>query len=997
MVAVSWGGLSLTAHPIAAQEKEKAKEEIPETPAQLLVKQARVKIDEGQFDAAIPLADQALALVANQPGAIVTKGMVLSAKRQFTEALAEYEKVTALPGREPATLLAKADAFTQRSHTLLAKGDALEAINAAYFALLEKGDHVPAHLARAEAYIVRGQFDRAINSSNTSIYHDKDSAAAYSLRGIAYQAQANVDQAIADEKKAIELDAKLAVAYQRRASALAAKGDGVGAMKDLEQALTLTAAPAQADVLCDRATLYAMAKDKTRALADIDEAIKRNPNWSRAHFLKGMAKLDLKEYDGAIASFSEAIRLNEKYAEAWCFRGQAKLAKKEWEPAVVDFTKAIENNKKLIAAYAGRNDTYKKLKKTAESAADYAKIKELEAADPRTAKKVPAAKPKDDPSPRFVVKSKSVAPEKLKQVIASAKEIDRLVEANYGKHNVKGNLLTTDEQFVRRVYLDVTGTIPTYQQTMAFLGQKDPQKRSKLIDELLSSDGYASHYFNYWADVLRYTDTLNGNVRGEPYRQWIKQSLAESKPWDVMVREMLAADGLVWDKPATGYMQRDANMPLDNMNNTVRIFLGTRIGCAQCHDHPFDKWTQKEFYQMAAFTFGTQTNTGGGDTRYWAQNPSNRLAEEYAEIEQEEEDRRNNSYRFDRFVAINMTIVNDVPDRKITLPKDYKYDNAKPSDVVEPKALFGSPADMKPGENPRQAFARWATAKENPRFALTLANRLWKQCFGIGQIEPVDDMMDSTVAENPELMTFLESEMKRLNLDMKEYLRIILHSQTYQRQVATEELGPGQPFHFTGPVLRRMTAEQVWDSFLTLAVVKPDEFRELPATERTKFQGVNLEKVSAAAIMENENKAGQVDGEKGKREQKYSYQGLLLARASELPSPVPPNHFLRMFGQSDRELISASSTNGSVPQVLLMFNGPISHMLLEKNTTIYKNVTSHKDPAGGVRVIFLTVLNREPDTDEMNIAKQEVKANGPAGFGNVIWSLVNTREFLFVQ
>ena len=712
--AVSFGGLPLAALPVTAQEK--AKEEIPDSPARVLVKQARVKIAEGQLDAAVQLADQALALEANQPGAIVTKGMVLQAKRQFTEAMAEYEKVSALPGREPATLLAKADAFTQKSRTLLQKGEALEAINNAYFALLEKGDHVPAHLARAEAYIVRGQYDRAINSCNAVIYtYDKTSGEAQSLRGSAYQYQGNVDQAIADAKKAIELDPKLAVAYQRRASALAAKGMGKDALADLEQAMTLTAPAAQADVLCDRAMLYAIGKDKTKAMADIEEALKRDPNWPRAHYLKGMAHLDLKEYNAAIASFSEAIRLNEKYGEAWAFRGQAKLAKKELEPAVADFTKAIESNKKLVVAYVGRNEAYKKLKKTAESAADYAKIKELEAADPRTAKKAPAGpKPKDDPSPRFVVKSKPVAPEKLKQAVASAKEIDKLVEANYTKLNLKGNPLTTDEQFVRRVYLDITGTIPTYQQAMAFISQKDPLKRSKLIDELLSSDGYASHSFNYWADVLRYTDTLNGNVRGEPYRQWIKQSLAESKPWDVMVREMLTAEGLVWDKPATGYMQRDANMPLDNMNNSVRIFLGTRIGCAQCHDHPFDKWTQKEFYQMAAFTFGTQTNTGGTDTRYWAQNPSNRLAEEYAEIEQEEEDRRTNSYRFDRFVAVNMTIVNDVPDRKITLPKDYKYDNAKPSDVVEPKALFGSPADIKPGEHPRQAFARWATAKDNP-------------------------------------------------------------------------------------------------------------------------------------------------------------------------------------------------------------------------------------------------------------------------------------------
>ena len=141
--------------------------------------------------------------------------MVLSAKRQFAEAQAEFDKVTALTGREPAVLLAKADAFTQKSRTLLLQGDALEAINNAYFALLEKGDHLEAFIARGEAYIVRGQYDRAIHTCNVAIHHHKDSAEAYSLRGSAFQYQGNVDQSLADANKAIELNGKLAVAFQR--------------------------------------------------------------------------------------------------------------------------------------------------------------------------------------------------------------------------------------------------------------------------------------------------------------------------------------------------------------------------------------------------------------------------------------------------------------------------------------------------------------------------------------------------------------------------------------------------------------------------------------------------------------------------------------------------------------------------------------------------------------------------------------------------------------
>jgi Protein of unknown function (DUF1549) len=242
---------------------------------------------------------------------------------------------------------------------------------------------------------------------------------------------------------------------------------------------------------------------------------------------------------------------------------------------------------------------------------------------------------------------------------------------------------------VRRVYLDVVGTIPTFRQTNRFLESKEPEKRAKLIDELLDSEGYASHFFNYWADILRYKDQLNSNVRGEPFRQWLKQSLAENMPWNRMVYHMLTAEGRIWENPATGYMQRDPGMQLDIVNNTTRIFLGTRIGCAQCHNHPFDKWTQKEFYEMAAFLYPTQPNTFAGDKRFWESSPTDRLNNELAKLTLEEEDRRQNKITLDRMINMNMTVVNDKFDRVIKLPKDYAYDDAKPGTVVQPKTLFG--------------------------------------------------------------------------------------------------------------------------------------------------------------------------------------------------------------------------------------------------------------------------------------------------------------------
>ena len=634
-------------------------------------------------------------------------------------------------------------------------------------------------------------------------------------------------------------------------------------------------------------------------------------------------------------------------------------------------------------------------------------IPETDAAPRRKSKKKKTPAKKEEPlPPRFMVKSKPVSSSKLSSAISSARTIDQLVQANYTKHRIKPNPIASDAQFVRRVYLDIAGRIPTYIETRLFIVSRKQDKKKVLIDKLLNSDDYASHFYNYWADVLRYTDRLNNSVKGEPYRQWIKQSLAENKPWDKMVYEMQVAEGLVWENPASGYLQRDAGMPLDNMNNTVRIFLGTRIGCAQCHDHPFDRWTQKEFYQMAAFTYGTTTRVSGRDKRFYKKgDPNKRLKSEYYDIEQDEEIQRKNYYRMTRVIRYNMMIVNDNVKRKIRLPHDYQYDNAKPKQVIPPKTLFGKPANIKPGEAPRVAFARWLTSKDNPRFAKTIANRLWKRLFGLGQIEPVDDMMDTTVAENPALMKFLESEMKRVNFDMKEYLRIILNSKTYQRE-ASDEPALGTAYHFQGPVLRRMSAEQVWDSFLTLAVSNPSEYREFPSNVRSEFVSADLNSVSPQDLLAGDDEARKVvDRGRSKRQKKYMYQNkrltnqkkILLARASELPSPVPPAHFLRTFGQSDRELISSSSTFGSVPQVLFMFNGPITHMMLEEGSVMYKNVTRKKKMNDRINVIFMSILNRMPDSKEMKVALQEIKKNGPAGYGNVIWSLVNTREFLFIQ
>lgn len=590
----------------------------------------------------------------------------------------------------------------------------------------------------------------------------------------------------------------------------------------------------------------------------------------------------------------------------------------------------------------------------------------------------------------------SVDPALAEQVAASAAEIDRLILAKLKAEKVRPNARTNDMQFVRRAYLDITGTIPTARQAVEFLSRsRKSNKRAELIDELLNSTGHVSHSFNYWADILRLKDTPSQENFGRPYAEWIKDVLASDMSYDDFVYEMLTAEGRVWENPATGYVLRDLGMPLSNLDNTVRIFLGTRVGCAQCHDHPFDRWTQKEFYQLAAFIHPTVTGANGG-----AINRATTAArQEVKQIEDKDERGRVNT-RVSQLIRFNSRSVGENTKRALKLPHDYQYDDAKPHEIVEPAVLFGEQPKLKPSQSRRQVFAEWLTSPENPRFTLTIANRLWKRVFGAGIIEPVDDITDDSEPSNQELLDYLVSELKRVDYSQREFLRILYNTQTYQREASRRDLIADEPYHFPGPVLRRMSAEQAWDSMLTLTLADPEQYQR-PRSERL-IEIVAINPGDELDLSEMRDKLSQRDqerrnGEEAKLKKQNTHKGELLVRASEMSLPVSPSHFLRQFGQSDRELISGGSTEGHVPQILTMFNGQISHKLLYEGTVIYDEVMAAPELRDKIDVIFLSILSRKPSRTDRKLAEAEIQSNGAAGFGNVIWALLNTREFLFIQ
>ena len=624
----------------------------------------------------------------------------------------------------------------------------------------------------------------------------------------------------------------------------------------------------------------------------------------------------------------------------------------------------------------------------------------------------------------------------------------------------KFNAPCNDEQFVRRVYLDIVGRIPNHDEATSFIKNSAPDKRAKLIDQLLDSPGYSSHMFNYVAEMLRVKDDFGGgnNVRGVPYINWLQQQVAKNAPWDKMVYEMLTATGKMWDKKAdgtyngaAGYLLRDSGMQLDNLANSLAVFLGTDVACAQCHDHPFSDWTQYQFYEMASFF-------GATSTRYTPRVANNRKAKQgdmmedmsrklmpeiEAMIEKGGGDLTRVRNGLQNYIGANRYAVVDLQTNSTKLPHDYKYKNGKPGDPVSPKFITWSKDDTKLAaykqktkveEDLRASFASWATHPSNPRFAMAIANRMWKRAFGVAVAEPVTNIDDPNQSANPELLKHLAAEMVRVKFSLKDFMRIVYNTRAYQSEATTEAIAMGEPYYFQGPVLRRMTAEQAWDSYMTLVLGEPDKYKKpledlysksidldlynpkldaqtvlmkfaayqnMAAKERAMMGGSLADAGGDMMMMDdNKSKGKGKGGDKAPdmmmENASISYGGMVLRRAAELEQPARAGHFLTDFGQSPRNLIDGSSKVGSVPQVLMMMNGAAQAMLTSNDSLIFRTMEKVKSPGEKVEALFMSIMSRRPTLAEKDIA-QRALSSGDDGYANMIWALINTREFIFVQ
>jgi hypothetical protein len=642
---------------------------------------------------------------------------------------------------------------------------------------------------------------------------------------------------------------------------------------------------------------------------------------------------------------------------------------------------------------------------------------------------------------------------KAELVALAAKRIDAAVEKGLEKEKLKYNEGLNDHMFLRRIYLDLGGRIPSYEEARDFLSSRNPQKRQELITKLLNSIDYTSHNYNYLAEQLRIQSRVPGTVlRNDAFIYWLKEQIQTNRPWDELVRELITAEGRIYDNPAVGYHLRDKDMKLDHVAFMGKVFLGTDITCAQCHDDPFSNWTQYEYYELSAYL---------SDLEHKGAKPKNKAIPNRKQIEQylaeknnldpkKEEDKeklRNLVRRYDRPLRdigrAGELNVHTVKNRPMKLPATYEYEDAMPLEVVPPNILFGKEQGTAVAAlTPRERLAAWLTGRDNKRFAMNIANRMWAKYMGRGVAEPLHNI-EPRKAYNRELLEVLAEEMLVLDFDLKAFAWVIVNTKAYNRLASRTKSGEADPYYFQGPILRRMTAEQVWDSMMTLVLGDPNQFRlesggelndlmdlagQSPSSveeflarldKYNQFRPedilVNEEGVSILNAKLKTQKTGAFgtnltrppfEKRGGKSDQEAmtdlmnqaKKKKILLARASELPQPSDPAHFLSQFGQSQRTfVIRASSLDGSVPQVMELMNGYTTEILTQPGSKIFLDMKNLRSNFEKANVVFLSILSRRAVGNEHHLIDKELSSGGEEVFADLIWALLNTPEFLFVK
>ncbi len=497
--------------------------------------------------------------------------------------------------------------------------------------------------------------------------------------------------------------------------------------------------------------------------------------------------------------------------------------------------------------------------------------------------------------------------------LASNNFIDDLVARKWRKIRVLPSELAGEEEFARRVYLDLIGQLPTVPEVRDFVADREPTKRSRLIDALLERNEYVDFWTVRWGDLLR-CDRRYVTPKGMwTFHDWIRESVAANKPWDQFVREIVVASGSTYRSGPANFW-RVLNSLEERTSALSQAFLGTRIECARCHNHPFDKWTNDDYHGLAAFFVRLQLKNG---------------------------ELTDNSTLSEQVLIVNRSgdHTRDVPNR--------------PKQVMNPKLLGAQPLPKEGEADRRQVFADWLTARDNQQFARALVNRLWGHLMGRGIVEPVDDFRVSNPPINEELLEALAKDFIAHNFDVKHVLRTIANSRVYQLTWKPNDTNGGDHQNFSRHYVQRLTAEQLLDAINQVTAV-PDKFGELPAG----------------------------------------------TKAIQLPDTANMGYFLDIFGKPKRQLVCECERNtfGNMSQALHLINSPqIQSKIASGNGRVAKLIAAAKTDLEIVEDLYLAALQRRPNSKELKEALDTIDQapTRPEGCEDVLWALLNSREFIF--
>jgi len=482
--------------------------------------------------------------------------------------------------------------------------------------------------------------------------------------------------------------------------------------------------------------------------------------------------------------------------------------------------------------------------------------------------------------------------------------VDTLVHNKLKKLRMLPSDLCTDEEFLRRASIDIVGKLPTSAEYQAFIASTDPQKREKLVDELLSRKEFAELWVMKFAELLQIRTTINVSYKSTLlYFNWLQDKIASNTPMNQIVKELIAANGGTFKNPATNYYQIE-QQTLKLSENVAQVFMGMRIQCAQCHNHPFDRWTMDDYYSFAAF-FAQIGRKGSEDPR--------------------------------ELVVFNSG--------------GGEVGHLVGGRAMPPKFLGGATPDVA-GKDRRQVLADWLASSDNPYFARNLSNMIWAHFYGVGIIDPVDDVRISNPASNPELLDELAKKFTEYNYDFRKLVRDICTSRTYQLSTKRNPTNELDELNFAHGSVRRIRAEVLLDVVSQVTETK------------NKFAGLPLG-----------------------------------ARAVQIADGNVSDYFLTTFGRATRTTVCSCEVKmePNLSQALHLLNGETTTQRIANGQVIDRMLGENKTPEAIIDEVYLRCLVRHP-TEAEKAKLLEAVNQGPDKnqmLQDVFWAVLNSKEFMF--